>query len=41
MKVLSAKNVVNAIRSVLGEGAHQLHEPLLKGKEIIFVSDTI
>ena len=41
MKVLSAKNVVNAIRSVLGKGAHQLHEPLLKGKEIIFVSDTI
>jgi|TARA_B100001540_G_scaffold136725_1_gene121542 perosamine synthetase len=41
MRALSAKNVVNAIRSVLGKGAHQLHEPLLKGKEIIFVSDTI
>ena len=41
MRILSAKNVVNAIRSVLGKGAHQLHEPLLKGKEINFVSDTI
>ena len=41
MRALSAKNVVNAIRSVLGKGAHQLHEPLLKGKEINFVSDTI
>ena len=41
MRALSAKNVVNAIRSVLGKGAHQLHEPLLKGKEITFVSDTI
>ncbi len=41
MRALSAKNVVNAIRSVLGKGAHQLHEPLLNGKEIIFVSDTI
>ena len=41
MRTLSAKNVVNAIRSVLGKGAHQLHEPLLKGKEINFVSDTI
>ena len=31
MRVLSVKNVVNAIKSVLGKGAHQLHEPLLKG----------
>ena len=41
MKNFSTKKIVNSISKVIGNGPHQLHEPLFKGKEIKFVNDTI